>query len=337
LSYIGGCLNEFSAPISMNIITSRNSQWMKAILVIAGIYNLAWGASVILFPDFWFRIANMEPPNYLQIWQALGMVVGVYGIGYIIAASNPLRHWPIVLVGFLGKIFGPLGFLYYYLLGELPLTVLNMHFTNDIIWWLPFGIILYNAYRHDYLLDNEMIHFSEHDPEELLSWHSTNKGDVLLELSRHQPVMLVFLRHFGCTFCRTTLREIARYRDTIESRGTKIILIHQLSEEAGTAELRHYHLHDIEHVSDPELVLYKGFHLRRGTLSQLFGVKEIAVFVQKGLIGGLGIGAPGDQDPFQMPGIFLVQDGKILKQFLHRSASETPPYLELATPDYSVV
>ena len=40
----------------------------------------------------------------------VGMIVGVYGIGYIIASARPLVHWPIILVGFLGKIFGPIGF-----------------------------------------------------------------------------------------------------------------------------------------------------------------------------------------------------------------------------------
>jgi hypothetical protein len=317
----------------MSLITARNSQWMKAILRVAGVYNIIWGASVVFFPNFWFKIANLDAPGYIQIWQALGMVVGVYGVGFFIAASNPLRHWPIVLVGFLGKVFGPIGFLYYYLQGDLPLIVLNMNFTNDIIWLVPFGIILYNAYKHDYLLDNEVIQFSEHDPAELLSWHATNKGDELLSLSRQQPIMLVFLRHFGCTFCRDTLKAIARYRDAIEAKGTKIVLIHQLSEHAGTAELKGYKLEGLDHVSDPELVLYKGFHLRRGTITQLFGLKEWDVFIRRGILGGLGVGSPGEQDPFQMPGIFLVQDGKILKQFIHKTASETPPYMDLATPN----
>lgn len=326
----------------MSIVSARNSQWMKAILIVAGLYNLAWGASVIFFPNFWFKLAGMAVPDYVQIWQALGMVVGVYGIGFIIAATNPLRHWPIVLVGFLGKVFGPIGFLYYYMKGDIPLVVLNMHFTNDLIWWVPFGIILYNAYKHDYLLDNDIIRFSEHDPEELLSWHETNKGHVLKDLSNQQPVMLVFLRHFGCTFCRDTLMEIARFRTSIEAQGTKIVLIHQLSAEAGTVELKRYGLEQLEHVSDPELMLYKGFHLRRGTINQLFGIKEWAAFVQKGIMGGLWIGAPGEQDPFQMPGIFLINKGRILKQFVHKTASETPPYLDLArvdslTPENSVV
>ena len=85
--------------------------WMKQVLQAAAVYNLAWGATVIAAPLLLFRWAAMEEPRYPQIWQCVGMIVGVYGVGYWIAAYDPYRHWPIVLVGFLGKIFGPIGFL----------------------------------------------------------------------------------------------------------------------------------------------------------------------------------------------------------------------------------
>jgi hypothetical protein len=67
--------------------------------------------------------------------QCVGMIVGVYGIGYLIAASDPLRHWPIVLVGFLGKIFGPIGFLAAGLRGDLPWSWGVTILSNDLIWW----------------------------------------------------------------------------------------------------------------------------------------------------------------------------------------------------------
>src|SRR5215468_2521786 len=86
-------------------------RWMSGVLWAAAVYNLLWGGCVVLFPLQPFRWLGMPLPNYPQIWQCVGMIVGVYGIGYACAARDPLRHWPIVLVGLLGKIFGPLGFL----------------------------------------------------------------------------------------------------------------------------------------------------------------------------------------------------------------------------------
>lgn len=74
------------------------------------------------------------------------MIVGVYGIGYLIAATDPNRHWPIVLVGFLGKIFGPIGFAKALITGVFPLSFgINIIF-NDIIWWIPFYLLLKQAY-----------------------------------------------------------------------------------------------------------------------------------------------------------------------------------------------
>ena len=119
--------------------------WMRLTLLAAGGYNLVWGAAVVLFPAALFHWAEMELPRYPQIWQCVGMIVGVYGIGYLIAASNPLRHWPIILVGFLGKIFGPIGFLAAVLRGDLPWSWGVTILSNDLIWWVPFGIILYRA------------------------------------------------------------------------------------------------------------------------------------------------------------------------------------------------
>ncbi len=113
----------------------------------AAVYNLSWGGMVVFFPDLPFHWAGMEVPNYPEIWQCLGMVVGVYGVGYEIAAGNPVRHWPIVLVGLLGKIFGPLGFLSAALRSRLPWRAGWMLVTNDLLWWLPFGLILWNAHK----------------------------------------------------------------------------------------------------------------------------------------------------------------------------------------------
>ena len=119
---------------------------MAWVLWIAAIYNLAWGGFVILFPDLPFRWAGMEVPNYPEIWQCLGMVVGVYGVGYAIAATNPLRHWPIVLVGLLGKILGPIGFLNAAGRGRLPWRAGWTIVANDLIWWAPFFLMLWIAY-----------------------------------------------------------------------------------------------------------------------------------------------------------------------------------------------
>lgn len=119
--------------------------WKYHVLVIAAIYNIVWGAFVILFPNLFFDMLSMDRPRYPEIWQCVGMIVGVYGVGYYAAAKAPSRHWPIVLVGLMGKVFGPIGFAKALYDGVFPLEFGITIIFNDLIWWVPFFIILKDA------------------------------------------------------------------------------------------------------------------------------------------------------------------------------------------------
>jgi hypothetical protein len=126
---------------------SVNPPWIRFTLWAAACYNIAWGSFVVVFPNVLFRWAGMQPPNYPELWQCIGMIVGVYGVAYAFAAQDARRHWPIVLVGLLGKVFGPIGFLNAALHGNLPWVAGWVNVTNDLIWWIPFSLILWHVYR----------------------------------------------------------------------------------------------------------------------------------------------------------------------------------------------
>jgi peroxiredoxin len=206
-----------------------------------------------------------------------------------------------------------------------------MVLTNDLIWLVPFGLILYNAYKHPYLLDNEMLELNDMSVEDLSQLYVTNAGNTLYDLSQEKPVMLIFLRHFGCIFCKDTLYSIQQLRASIEAKGTRIVLVNMLGEEKSREELVQYQLDDLEYISDPECMLYKGFKLKRGTLTQLLGFKiwlrVLQVWFSKRVFNSSSRG----MDVFQMPGIFLLFKGKVVKKYVHETAADIPPYLELAT------
>lgn len=126
----------------------RGPSWASPVLRIAALYNLAFGVFAVAFPRTWFELATMPVPSMLSLWQCIGMIVGVYGVGYWCAANAPLRHWPIILVGLLGKVLGPVGFVDAAIRGELPWRAGWLILTNDLIWWLPFGLLLRAAWRH---------------------------------------------------------------------------------------------------------------------------------------------------------------------------------------------
>jgi hypothetical protein len=120
-------------------------RWARGWLMAAATYNIAWGAFIVLYPTALSDWSGMDPPRYGSIWQCVGMIVGVYGVGYAIAARDPFRHSPIVLVGLLGKVFGPIGFLSSAVTGQLPWQFGWTILSNDLIWWPAFGAILWRA------------------------------------------------------------------------------------------------------------------------------------------------------------------------------------------------
>jgi hypothetical protein len=118
----------------------------RALFCAAGVYNIGWGIYAALDPQWLFRFARMPLLNYPQIFACLGMVVGLYGILYIEVARVPERGWLLAAVGMAGKILGPIGLAGLIFTGAWPARTAILCITNDLIWWLPFGLYLYDAW-----------------------------------------------------------------------------------------------------------------------------------------------------------------------------------------------
>ena len=163
----------------------------------------------------------------------------------------------------------------------------------------------------------------------LMASTRTSTGQTLAELSERSPVLLVLLRHEGCTFCRNALSDIARLRPRLDAVGTRIVLGHMGSDEHFTAFANRYGLADVASISDPDRALYKGMGLRRGRLWQLLGPRVIWEGLKSTLVGHLPGKIKGD--PYQLPGAFLLHRGEVIKVHAFRDASDRPDYVSLAT------
>jgi peroxiredoxin len=307
-----------------------DAKWPRVVLRLAAIYNLCWGAWVILFPNHLFQWTGIQPPNYPGIWQCVGMIVGVYGIGYWIAGEDYRVHWPIVLVGFLGKLFGPIGFLQTALSGGLPWAWGWTIVTNDLIWWIPFASMLYLAFKYH---NQPTVRFRVHDSPPELPTPVVSNGLSLVELSSDKPVLLVFLRYSGCTFCRENLVRLAKLRSELLSMGIRPVVVHMSTPEDGQKMLDAFGLAELVHISDPGCVLYQKYQLARGKLGQLFGP---AVW-WKGFLAAIyyryGFGKLSG-DGFQLGGSVLLRRGEVVKAFPGRDASATiPEPSQLSTAD----
>ncbi len=157
----------------------------------------------------------------------------------------------------------------------------------------------------------------------------TTDGLSMEALSEQQPVMLVFLRHFGCTFCREALRDLADRLPEIIGYGGKLVLVHMSDNATAEKYFEKYQLSGVSHVSDPSCRFYQAFGLTKGTARQLFGLHSWIRGFQAGVLDGHGVGTKQLGDGFQMPGVFVLQDGKVREKFIHKLAGDRPEYVSL--------
>lgn len=120
----------------------------RIIFAVAAAYNIAFGCWAGFLPTGFFDSFDLVRPIYPGIWQCLGMVVGVYGLGYAYVAWKPERGDVLALLGLIGKILGPIGWLTAVKSGDLPARTFPLILCNDLIWWYP--ITLYLLRRHRY-------------------------------------------------------------------------------------------------------------------------------------------------------------------------------------------
>ncbi len=157
-------------------------------------------------------------------------------------------------------------------------------------------------------------------PELVTSRFHLSSGESLRDASASRLLVLVFLRHFGCTFTRQILRGLEQLQHEAASRGGELVLVHMLK---SGEELRYLGGHDdVARIADPKCELYRAFGLGRGGLMELFGPRVWwlgAVSIFK----GCGVGHLAG-DGLQMPGAFIFRDGRIVAAQRARSAADLP-------------
>jgi len=141
----------------------------------------------------------------------------------------------------------------------------------------------------------------------------------------------VFLRHAGCTFCREALADLAVARAAIEARGSQLAIVYQETPEGMRPLLDKYGLADVEQFSDPDRSMYEAFQLHLTSFGNLFSVKTFVRGFKAALKDGHGFGGV-TSNVYQMPGVFLVHEGRVVREFRHQAPSDRPDYSGLACP-----
>lgn len=137
----------------------------------------------------------------------------------------------------------------------------------------------------------------------------TQHGATLLELSQPGPLLIVFLRHLGCPFCREILAEVRERKGRLDEQGVRVAFVHMGQEEQARPLFERFDLGDAHRVSDPDQRLYQAFRTRRGgpwALSSPYVLWRLLKLAIRGILPGRIVG-----DVWRLSGAFLVRDARI--------------------------
>lgn len=286
--------------------------WPQVVLIAAGIYNILFALWTIVFPTHYFSLAGIPAPLYSELWQYIGMIVGIYGVGYLIAASDIIRYWPIVLLGLAGKILGSLGFAVSVLAGTFSFHTGWLIITNDLIWAVPFTIIILKAQLHEMSLPRVLSKAARNTIESYRN---------IFQQLQNEKSLLVFIRHSGCIFAHEWLKLLSDARHTIEKHNIQVVLVHMSNNESSlmplTAERKFIY------ISDPEQILYKAFNIPTASLWQAIHprvwLRALDALQKKQCrIGKV------DGDGFQTAGIIAISNATICFSAAQQNISELP-------------
>jgi peroxiredoxin len=155
--------------------------------------------------------------------------------------------------------------------------------------------------------------------------------EQLLERSKDHQVFLVFLRHFGCLFCREMVSDLKSVLPAFEALEIEIAFVHVGTDDQADVFFKEYGFPNAARFSDPESRIYEIFGLQEVSMAKLMSVATFA-----GSIRALRSGARQGKvqgNPKMMPGIFVISDGHVVKKFVHESPGDKPDLMALIEDD----
>jgi peroxiredoxin len=147
---------------------------------------------------------------------------------------------------------------------------------------------------------------------------------------REGPLVVMFMRHFGCAFCREHLIHMGRALADFEAAGAQVVAIFQYSAEASRDFCASRKV-PFECFGDPLREAYAQVEVGRGTRDQVLGRKiagkYLKTILRSRVVGS--INAPAD-DMLQLPGTFVVGvDGRLRFAHYAVNSADNPPVADV--------
>jgi len=151
---------------------------------------------------------------------------------------------------------------------------------------------------------------------------TTGQPYALQNAWQTSPVLLVFLRHFGCIFCRELLGKLEQHQVAIIEAGLKLVVI-GLGDPDQAQQVCGQLVPNAVCLSNKSGEAYTAYGFKTGSLMQLAGPQVMSSAVRAARAGYFQGETTGDIS--QLGGLFVVdQSGYIRLSFYSRYAGDQP-------------
>jgi peroxiredoxin len=145
----------------------------------------------------------------------------------------------------------------------------------------------------------------------------------LSERWSEQPLVVAFMRHFGCPFCREHLIQLGRHHDEVRAAGGDVIAIFQYHAEPTDSFCRARGV-PFECLGDPKRLGYAAVGLDRGERREYLSLPLLGPLLRAARMGALP-GKP-EGDVAQRPGTFVVdRSGTVVLAHYNVMSPDNPP------------
>lgn len=155
------------------------------------------------------------------------------------------------------------------------------------------------------------------------------------DLWSERPAVLVFVRHFGCVFCRQMAVEIHRARHDFEEADVELVVIGHGS-PAQAADFRRQQNVDLPLLVDPERRVYELAGAKVATLPELIGPRQILRGLKATIVSRLRQGSIAVHQgrivghAAQLGGVLVIApDGSVRYAYLSEESGDNPPAREV--------
>jgi peroxiredoxin len=161
--------------------------------------------------------------------------------------------------------------------------------------------------------------------------HPVRLGDLWSE----RPAVLVFVRHFGCVFCRQMAVEIHRARHKFEEADVQLAVIGH-GTPAHARDFRRLQNVDLPLLVDPDRRVYELAGAKVATLPELIGPRQIMRALRATIVSRLRQGSIAVHQgkiighAAQLGGVLVIApDGSVRYAYLSEESGDNPPASEV--------